>query len=93
MVAWADGGGTTAARRPVLGRERVVRYLRGLSTRAETAWMTVEFAEINGAPAAVVHDGGTLWAVVVVEIHDDRVTAFHIVVNPAKLAFATAQLM
>ncbi|GAA3527177.1 hypothetical protein GCM10022419_002430 [Nonomuraea rosea] len=55
-VAWADGGGTTAARRPVRGRATVARYLRGLSGRPQAAGAAIELLEVNGEPAALIRD-------------------------------------
>ncbi|AJT69263.1 RNA polymerase sigma-70 factor [Streptomyces chattanoogensis] len=93
VVAWADGGGqVTAARRPITGCAKVLRYLLGLVARPEAALVRVEFAEVNGAPAAVVVAGQALLAVVVPEIRDGRVGGVRTVINPAKLAFAAAQL-
>ncbi|MFF4948083.1 RNA polymerase sigma-70 factor [Streptomyces chattanoogensis] len=93
VVAWADGGGqVTAARRPITGSAKVLRYLLGLVARPEAALVTVEFAEANGEPAAVVVAGRALLAVAVPEIRDGRVGGVRTVLNPAKLAFAAAQL-
>ncbi|GGS97204.1 DNA-directed RNA polymerase sigma-70 factor [Planobispora rosea] len=93
VVAWADGGGTTAARRPVRGRERVLRYLRGLSARPEASAVTAAVAEVNGEFAVLLRHTGELRAVMAVEIGDGRISAVRTLVNPAKLAFAAAQLM
>ncbi|WP_246079768.1 RNA polymerase sigma factor SigJ [Nonomuraea mesophila] len=95
VVAWADGGGTaTAARRPVLGRAKVLRYLRGLADRREAARIAWDIVEVNGEPAVVVRDaGGDLWAIFTVEIADGRVSAIRTILSPAKLAFAGTQLM
>ncbi|RNG03146.1 RNA polymerase sigma-70 factor [Streptomyces botrytidirepellens] len=93
VVVWADGGGqVTAARRPITGHENVLRYLLGLGSRPETARVRVEFAEVNGAPAAVVFAGQALLAIVVPEIREGRVDAVRTVINPDKLAFAAGQL-
>ncbi|WP_052847601.1 RNA polymerase sigma-70 factor [Streptomyces avicenniae] len=93
VVAWTDGGGrVTAARRPIAGREKVLRYLLGLGARPEAAQVRVGFTEANGAPAAVISAGGTLLAVVVPEISAGRVGAIRTVINPGKLAFAARQL-
>ncbi|GAA3155421.1 RNA polymerase sigma factor SigJ [Planomonospora alba] len=92
VVAWTDGGGSTAARRPVSGRERVLRYLRGLSARPEAPAVTAVIAEVNGAPAVLLRYGGDLRAVMAVEVGDGRISAVRTLVNPAKLAFAAAQL-
>ncbi|MEV4490000.1 RNA polymerase sigma-70 factor [Micromonospora coxensis] len=94
VVAWADGGGeTTAARRPVVGREKVLRYLLGLATRAEAARVTVEFAEVNGDCAVLLRLAGDLVLVMVPEIVEGRVGALRIVISPAKLTYAAGQLM
>nr|WP_253670126.1 RNA polymerase sigma-70 factor [Streptoalloteichus tenebrarius] len=93
--SWADGGGAvTAARRPVLGRDRVLRYLLGMGQRPEAAHLTATIAEVNGEPAALLRFGGVLAAVVTVETDDDgRVTAVRSVFNPEKLAYLTKQLV
>ncbi len=93
VVAWADGGGSTAARRPVSGRERVLRYLGGFGLRPEAAAVTAVIAEVNGEYAMLLRHEGELRAVMAVEIDDGRISAVRTLVNPAKLAFAAAQLM
>lgn len=93
VVAWADGGGTvSAARRPIVGRATVARYLVGLATHPLATAIEVTVAEVNGAPALVIHDRGRFVAVVAPESRDGRVTAVRSMVHPDKLAFATAQL-
>ncbi|WP_245642519.1 RNA polymerase sigma factor SigJ [Nonomuraea candida] len=93
VVAWADGGGTTAARRPVHGRERVLRYLRGLSLRPEASSVSATVAEVNGELAVLLRHAGELRAIMTVEIGDGRITTVRTLTNPAKLAFAAAQLV
>jgi RNA polymerase sigma-70 factor (ECF subfamily) len=93
VVAWADGGGeVTAARRPVVGREKVLRYLLGLRDRPEAALVTTEITEVNGDPAMLLRLAGSLVFVLVPEVVGDRVGAVRIVVNARKLAFASSQL-
>ena len=92
VVAWSDGGGVGAARRPVIGRDKVARYLLGLSRRPEVAPTTPTLAEVNGSVGVAFHEGDELRAVVALEVADGRVTAFRLVVNPAKLGFAARQL-
>ncbi|MEV0280283.1 RNA polymerase sigma-70 factor [Streptomyces sp. NPDC050610] len=93
VAAWADGGGqVSAARRPITGREKVLRYLLGLGNRPETAHVRAEFAEVNGEPAALVLAGQELIAILVPEIREGRVGAVRTVINPGKLAFAARQL-
>lgn len=93
VAAWSDGGGhMSAARRPIAGHEKVLRYLLGLGARPEAARVRVEFAEVNGAPAAVVFAGRALLAVLVPEVHEGLVSAVRTVINPDKLAFAAGRL-
>jgi RNA polymerase sigma-70 factor (ECF subfamily) len=93
VVAWADGGGIAAARRPVVGRDKVVRYLLGLSRRPEVARMRMTVAEVNGEWATVHYEGDALRAILVPEIVGGVITALRLVVNPDKLAFAARQLV
>jgi RNA polymerase sigma-70 factor (TIGR02957 family) len=90
--AWADGGGTTAARRPILGRDRVARYLAGLTRRPEAARVRADIVEVNGAPAILFRMDGTVLAVMAPEVATDSVVAVHTIANPAKLAFLATQL-
>ena len=49
VVSLSDGGGkVSAARRPILGREAVVRFVFGLLSKAPPAYR-VSVAEVNGA--------------------------------------------
>ncbi|MET9516975.1 RNA polymerase sigma-70 factor [Streptomyces sp. NPDC002994] len=93
VVAWADGGGqVSAARRPIVGREKVLRYLLGLGARPEAAYVRAESVEANGEPAVAVFADETLLAIVVPEITDGLVSGVRTVISPGKLAFAAAQL-
>ena len=89
----ADGGGQVgAARRPVIGRDRVARYLAGGFTRV-SADIRLDFgAEVNGGPAVLAFVGPALGAVLFFEVADDRITELRIVANPDKLWFLGAQL-
>lgn len=92
VVAWADGGGKApAARRPVTGRAKVVRFLVGLARHPRLASATTVISWVNGGPALLVTEQGTLSTVMVPEIIDGRITAIHTVTNPDKLAFAVTQ--
>lgn len=92
-VTWSgDGGGVvTAARRPILGREKVLRFLAGAS-QGFAAGLDLTVVEVNGAPALAAWDGGTLLAIASFEIRDGAIAHVRAVVNPHKLAFAARQL-
>lgn len=92
VVSWADGGGkSTAARRPVAGRDKVLRYLLGLRQRPEFAVVTTEIAEVNGQPAVLMRMAGTVAAVFLPETDGERVTGLMVVVNPDKLGAVLAR--
>ena len=92
VAVWTDGGGRQAARRPVIGRDKVARYLIGLSKRPEVVATRTTYTEGNGEPAVAYHDGDELIGVSVLEIAGDRVATIRLVVNPDKLAFLARQL-
>ncbi|WP_231950828.1 RNA polymerase sigma factor SigJ [Allokutzneria albata] len=93
VTSWADGGGHMGmARRPILGRDRVARYLAGGFTKLPPGALTLELAEVNGAAAAVFRLDGVVAGVVVPEAVDDRVATLSIMANPAKLGFLAKQL-
>ncbi|HEX4656933.1 MAG TPA: RNA polymerase sigma-70 factor [Streptosporangiaceae bacterium] len=91
VTAWADGGGkVVAARRPVLGRARVARYLAGITRFG--AGLQISVAEVNGAPAVLGTRAGTLAGVLVLEVSGDQITAVRLMSNPDKLGFASRQV-
>jgi RNA polymerase sigma-70 factor (ECF subfamily) len=93
VVSWADGGGTvTAARRPIVGKARVLRYLLGMRGRPEVPHIEAEVAEVNGQPAALLRFKGVLAAVLAPDINGDQVVGLRLVLSPGKLAFAATQL-
>ncbi|GAB3876926.1 hypothetical protein GCM10029964_024950 [Kibdelosporangium lantanae] len=87
VVSWADGGGTvTAARRPVVGKDKVLRYLRGMYVRPEVTLVEPEIVDVNGAPAVLLRLGGVVAAVLAPEVDGERITAVRMIINPAKLS-------
>jgi RNA polymerase sigma-70 factor (ECF subfamily) len=88
---WSDGGGrVTAALRPIVGREKVLRFLAGVARGAD-AW-DVDTAEVNGRPALVVRTDGTVANVVTLDVRDGLITDLRDVRNPDKLDFVRRQL-
>jgi RNA polymerase sigma-70 factor (TIGR02957 family) len=94
---WSDGGGkATAARRPVLGRERVLNFLVGLHRTAETrgllrdASLTIE--DVNSEPALVLRLRGHLESIFVLSIDAGVISGIRVVRNPDKLAHIERQL-
>ncbi|MFI8279907.1 RNA polymerase sigma-70 factor [Streptomyces sp. NPDC085929] len=84
----SDGGGIVgAARRPILGADKVARFMVG-ALRKYVAGLPISFAEVNGEPGLIV--GGA--AVLQMEIEDGLVRGVRTVVNPEKLEFLRRQL-
>ncbi|WP_353828159.1 sigma-70 family RNA polymerase sigma factor [Agromyces sp. SYSU T0242] len=86
VVAIADGGGKVrgAARRPVVGAEKIAAYLAGGLRRYDLRPVAARTL-VNGAPAMRIEVAGALAAVVSLTIEDGRVTRIYSVANPDKL--------
>src|SRR6185436_20477084 len=88
-VLVSDGGAARhAARRAVIGPERIGRFLVNIGRR----WMGVEGHEmgmrmgwVNGAPGILLTLDGTPWWVATMAVKEGRVDRFFVMVNPDKL--------
>jgi RNA polymerase sigma-70 factor, ECF subfamily len=81
----ADSGGmVSAARRPVIGAERVARAIAGLIRKAG-ADLHVEMVTCNSAPAVLLYLGEKVEGLITVEIANDKITHFYVMRNPEKL--------
>ena len=88
VVLIADGGGkVTAARRPIVGADKVARFLAAVGPQgAHLPGLRVELSELNGAPAVVAWtDDGPFMALQLV-LADGLVEQVFYVANPDKLA-------
>ncbi len=84
-VLVADGGGLVRAPLlPVLGAEKVARFLVAVATRPASD-LTAEVSEVNGAPAVIVWSAREAVAAMVLDIVDRRISRLYLVANPAKL--------
>jgi RNA polymerase sigma-70 factor, ECF subfamily len=91
-VAWtADSGGkASAARRPVIGAEKVARAVVGLvGSGLRLRDVRVETVVCNSAPAVLLYRADQLEGVFTVEIVDGKITNFYAMRNPDKLVAAT----
>lgn len=83
VVLITDGGGVKkAALRPILGRDKVVRFLDAVSDGGAESDVVL----VNGAPALRVMVDGELDTLVSMVVEDGLVTGLYAVRNPAKLA-------
>jgi RNA polymerase sigma-70 factor (TIGR02957 family) len=83
----ADSGGkATAARRPVVGAEKVAAVVLDIFHRRwRTADLRIEMVNCNNTPALIVHVGDHLEGVFLIEITNGEITNFYAVRNPDKL--------
>lgn len=87
VVLISDGGAHRhAARRPVVGAERVARFLLNLARRM-SAHYTAEMVTMNGLPGMLVRVDGVPDIVQAVEVRAGVVTRVLFVSNPDKLAY------
>ena len=84
----ADSNGkASAARRPVVGADKVAKAIIGLFRLGQKLPdVRVETAVYNSAPAVVVYSGDHLEGVFLVEVVDGKITHFYAMRNPDKLA-------
>ncbi len=87
VVHVSDGGPEHhAARRPVVGPDRVARLVVNLACRHHREGVTVSIREINGQPGVVVTDAGRTLLALACSVVDGRVDRVWAVVNPEKTA-------
>ena len=93
----SDGGGkVAAARRPLVGRDAVLKFLSGLGRAARATGIapraTLQVVEINAEPAVVVRIDGQLDGVFVLGSTERAVESIRVIRNPDKLTYLTRQL-
>ena len=89
VVAFSDGGGqVSAARRPVVGPERVAQFMAGLA-RGTMAGLDVSFGVYNAMPAVLFCSAETLDSVLLIEVSEGLITALYAIRNPDKLRDTT----
>ncbi|WP_193508965.1 RNA polymerase sigma-70 factor [Cryobacterium sp. BB736] len=86
VVSVADGGGKArgAAQRPIVGADRVARYVIGGMAKAKGALAAV-MTWVNGEPGIRMELDGQLLGVVSLAIEDGKVTRIFSIANPDKL--------
>jgi RNA polymerase sigma-70 factor (TIGR02957 family) len=91
-----DGGGRVrAALRPIRGAAKVARALAGIAGRPNQGLtlseMTIEQAEINGEPGALIVGDGRVVAAGTFTVVGGRIAAIQLVSNPEKLDAISAR--
>jgi RNA polymerase sigma-70 factor (ECF subfamily) len=83
LVSDSDGR-AKAARRPILGADKVARFMIGIA--GDALALQLRFALVNGSVGIVASDGSTAHSVSLLDIVDGKIASVYIVANPEKLA-------
>lgn len=79
----SDGGGKVrSARKPILGADRVSRFLLGIQRKYHSSYRELE---LNGAPAWVTYLEGRAYACTLIEADEHGISTLYRVLNPDKL--------
>ena len=82
----SDGGGVVqAAIRPIVGADKVARFIVGGTGKTDAA-LTTDSTVVNGNPALVLRLDGEIDGVVAFRMEDARITGLYYVRNPEKLS-------
>jgi len=85
VVIVSDGGGLKqAALRPIVGAEKVIRYVSG-GIRKTGVELSFEPVVVNGGPAFLISANGEVDGVLAVHVEGGRITGLYYVRNPEKL--------
>ena len=85
VTVYADGGGKArAVPRPVIGAEKVARFIARALSKSLASFDVVPTV-VNGGPGFVLREGGRVSGVVAFDFGAGRIAAVRIVVNPDKL--------
>ena len=84
-IMYSDGGGkVAAARKPVLGPEKIAKFLIGIQKGAVQDFR-IEFRDVNGEPGMIFRVEGQVNNVWSFHIEDDKIRSIYVVLNPDKL--------
>jgi RNA polymerase sigma-70 factor (TIGR02957 family) len=92
VVSYSDGGGVVRASKfPVVGRERVAKFVRAFHTHF---WNGVEItdAEVNGQPSVLLSKEGTTFAVITVVASGQAIDQVLWMMNPHKLGAVASRV-
>ncbi|MCC5886427.1 MAG: RNA polymerase sigma factor SigJ [Gammaproteobacteria bacterium] len=82
---WSDGGGKVAAmRKPLFGRERVLKALAGLA-RVQVGRLRVEERDVNGRLGLLLIAPDGMHTLVAMKVRNGSIHGLYLIRNPAKL--------
>jgi RNA polymerase sigma-70 factor, ECF subfamily len=91
-VSWSDGGGKVQSNpRPIHGQQAVARFWLSVARKTPRPF-TFTQAEINGNPAILCWDEGSLVVVISLTLSAGGIQEIYALLNPEKLAYLQKQL-
>jgi RNA polymerase sigma-70 factor (ECF subfamily) len=85
VVLTSDGGGVvTAARRPIVGADRVARFLLGIAGNVKDD-QRLETVSVNGASGLALVDDKGISIVIALTVHDAKISRLDFILAPDKL--------
>ena len=82
----ADGGGkAAAATRPVLGADRIAKFMLGYAGKAQWSESDFQLVTINGAPGLLIRHPLSGDGTYSFDIEEGRIRAVYVMRNPDKL--------
>ncbi|WP_370466906.1 RNA polymerase sigma factor SigJ [Streptacidiphilus sp. PB12-B1b] len=90
VTLWSDGGGKIrAALRPIVGADKVARWIFGILVNRPLPDMSVQLVDVNGAPGVLVLSGAVPDSVLCAEVDERGITGIRVIRNPDKLRHVT----
>lgn len=84
-ILYSDGGGkVNAATNPILGAERIAKFLSGVLAKLPESYRTT-FMTVNEQPGIVAYVNDQPHNVMTFQLEDGQIKAFYLVMNPDKL--------
>ncbi len=92
VTYYSDAGGKApAALRPIVGRDKVVRLIKGLAAKGLGTLEEVRLAQINGAPGFIMRRTDGQIAAVAFDFRAGKIANIYLMLNPDKLRHLRAQ--
>jgi RNA polymerase sigma-70 factor, ECF subfamily len=86
VTLWSDGGGRIrAALRPILGADKVSRWLLGILSVRPVPELAVHLVDVNGEPGLLVTSAGVPDSVMCAELDEHGICGIRVIRNPDKL--------
>src|SRR5256886_14868700 len=90
-VSWSDGGGKVQSNlKPIHGQQAVARFWLSLARKNQRP-LTETLAEINGSPAILFWEEGSLAVVISLTLSAVGIQEIYALLNPEKLAYLQKQ--